>query len=155
MMVMEIVQQIESDLTQAQKAKNEVEVLTLRGAKAAIKNIEIAKRPDELTEADVVKTLRTEIKRRLEAVELYQQGERPDLVKKELAEIKIIAKYLPKELSDGELKKIGQGVVAKLGAVGPADFGKVMGAVMKEVAGRAEGGRVGAMVKKALVAQNS
>lgn len=149
-MALKVIQQLNQDLSRALKKRQEVEVLTLRGIKAAIINAEIAKRPAELTEADVIKTLRTEIKKRQEAIELYRQGGRDDLVQKESGEIQIIEKYLPQELNVEELKKIVQQVVAKVGAAGPGDFGKVMGAVMKAVAGRVDGGRVSAIVKEAL-----
>jgi uncharacterized protein YqeY len=150
---METIQQIEDDLIQAQKRKKEAEVLALRGIKSAIKNAEIAKRPEQLTEADVLKVLRSEVKRRQDAIDLYQRGERQDLVDKESKEIQVIEKYLPKELTDNELKAIVQKVVASLKASGLGDFGKVMGAVMKEVAGRTDGSKVSEIVREILSEQ--
>ncbi len=145
---MELIQQIESDFIQALKSKQEAELLALRGLKSAIKNAEIAKRPDELTEIDVLKIMRGEIKKCQDAIDLYHQGERPDLVAKEAADIQIIQKYLPQELSETELKKIIAETAKKLNAASPSDFGKLMGAVMKQVDGQADGEKVSRLVKE-------
>lgn len=144
-----ILSKIEEDMTNAMRGKMEVELSTLRMAKAALKNAEIAKRPEKLTEDDELKVLKGEVKKHQDSIDLFQKGNRPDLVKKEEAEIIIVKKYLPKDLGDDELKKIIQNVLKKLGD-DTKNFGKVMGAVMKEVAGRADGGRVGKMLKEIL-----
>ena len=145
-----IIQQIEKDIIQALRNKKEVEILTLRGVKSAIKNAEIAKKPDKLDESDIIRILRSEIKKRQDAKILYEQGKRSELADKEESEIKIIEKYLPQELSDEGLEKIIKDAIAKSGASGPQDFGRVMGLAMKEVAGRADGNRVGEIVKEIL-----
>lgn len=147
---MEIKEKIEADLIQALKKKKEVEVLILRMMKSAIKNAEIAKRPQALTAEDIIKVLRSEIKKRQEAISDYKKGNRQDLADKESQEIEVIKRYLPPELADEELKKIIKKVIAKTKASGPKDFGKVMGMAMKEVAGRADGGKVSQVVKELL-----
>jgi len=129
------------------KGKKEVELSTLRMMKTAIKNAEIAKRPEKLTEDDEMKVLKSEVKKHQDSIDLFQKGNRPDLVKKEEEELKIVKKYLPQDLGDDELKKIIQNVLKKLGD-DTQNFGKVMGAVMKEVAGKADGNRVAELLKK-------
>ena len=148
---MEILSQIEKDYSQAFREKNELVVLTLRGIKAAITNAEISKNRQALTEADIIKLLRTEIKRRKEAADLYLQGGRPELADKEKKEVDVIMKYLPPEISADEINKKIDAAIAQTGAAGAADTGKVMAAVMKELGGAADGKVVGELVKKALV----
>lgn len=144
-----ILETIEGDLTQAQKEKNEVEVLTLRLIKTGLKNAEIAKRPQKLSEEEEMKVLKNEVKKHEDSIEMFTRGNRMDLVSKEKAELEIIKKYLPKEIGDEELKKIIEGAISKL-SLGPQDFGKAMGLAMKEVGARADGKRVGQMVKEML-----
>ena len=144
-----ILETIQRDLTQAQKEKNEVGLLTLRLLKAGLKNAEIAKRPQTLVPEDEMKVLKNEVKKHEDSIEMFTRGNRIDLVSKEKAELEIIKKYLPEEMGDEELKKIVKGVVAKL-ALGREDFGKAMGAAMKEVGARADGNRVRQMVKEIL-----
>lgn len=147
---MTIIQKIQDDLTQALKAKKEVELLALRLVKSAIQNAAIAKRPEELTDDDTVKIIRSEIKKRNDSIVDYQKGNRPDLVQKEQAELEVIKKYLPPEMSDADLEKIIQGVIATTNAKTPAEFGKVMGLVMKQTAGQVDGGKVSGKVKEML-----
>ncbi len=144
-----ILETIEHDLTQAQKEKKEVEVLTLRLIKTGLKNAEIAKRPQKLAPEDEIKVLKNEVKKHEDSIEMFTRGNRMDLVSKEKAELEIIKKYLPQEIGDEELKKIIEGAISKL-ALGPRDFGKAMGAAMKEVGTLADGNRVRQMVKEML-----
>lgn len=144
-----ILETIERDLTQAQKEKNEVGLLTLRLLKTGLKNAEIAKRPQKLSEDEEMKVLKNEVKKHEDSIEMFTRGNRMDLVSKERAELEIIKKYLPQEMEDDELKKIIEGVVTRL-ALGREDFGKAMGAAMKEVGARADGKRVRQMVKEIL-----
>ena len=142
-----VLKKIEEEMIVAMKGKKEVELSTLRMMKTAIKNAEIAKRPEKLTEDDEMKVLKSEVKKHQDSIDLFQKGNRPDLVKKEEEELKIVKKYLPQDLGDDELKKIIQNVLKKLGD-DTQNFGKVMGAVMKEVAGKADGNRVAELLKK-------
>ncbi|OGY45589.1 MAG: hypothetical protein A2731_03635 [Candidatus Buchananbacteria bacterium RIFCSPHIGHO2_01_FULL_39_8] len=147
---MTVLEQIEKDFIQAFKAKNELAVLTLRQLKTALTNAEIAKKREPLTEEEVIKTLKTEVKRRREAIELYKKGGRNELAQREEKEIEIISKYLPVELSEEAVKKTVQAVISKVGASGPQDIGKVMGAVMAELKGQADGSLVSKIVKEEL-----
>ena len=147
---MKITEKIEKDLIQAMKARKEVELSVLRMMRSAMKYAEIAKRPDLFEDQDVIKVLRSEIKKRQEAIVEYQKGNRSDLVSKDTADIAVIKRYLPPELSDEELKKIIQKVIDASGAISQKDFGRVMGAAMKEIGQKADGTRVGQLVKEAM-----
>lgn len=147
---MDLVSHLDKDLSQALKDKNELAVLTLRQIKSAITNAEIAQSREKLTPDQLTKLLRTEVKKRREAAELYQQGGRDDLVTKENNEIEIVSKYLPAELGEDIIKQKITQVIEKVGAQGPQDTGKVMGGVMEELAGQADGGIVSKLVKEQL-----
>jgi uncharacterized protein YqeY len=143
-------ERIENDLRQAQKEKDQTAVSTLRMLNAAILNAEIAAMRKKFQDEDVMTVIRQEVKKYKDSIEEYKKGRRDDLVKKEEEELKILMKYLPAELSEEEIRKIVEEKVNELGASGPGDFGKVMGAVMKEIAGRAGGDKVGKIVKEML-----
>ena len=147
---MDVLSQLEKDFTQSLKEKNELVILTLRQIKTALTNAEITKNRQKLTPEEIIKLLRSEVKRRKDAIELYQKGGRPELADKEKKEIEIIAKYLPPELSEAAIKEKVLMVIAKVGATLPADTGKVMGLVMKELAGAADGNVVSRLVKEEL-----
>jgi len=140
---------IQSDLNQALKDKKKAEVSTLRLLLSEIHNQEIAKQA-ELTKEDIIKVVQKEVKRRKEAIEAYQKGNRDDLVAKEKQELEILNKYLPQQMSSKELETIIQSVIKETGASSISDFGKVMGAVMGRVKGQADGKAVSESVKKAL-----
>lgn len=143
-------EKIGNDLKQALKEKNQAVISTLRMLNAAILNAEIAAMRKEFTDEDVLKIISEEVKKRKDSIEEYKKGGREDLVLKEEAELEILKKYLPKELSEEEIKKIVKEKIKELGASGPSDFGKVMGVVMKAVGGRAGGEKVGKIVKEVL-----
>ena len=134
---MELVQKIDQDLNQALKAQASLALLTLRQLKTAITNAEIANHRQKLTPEAVLKILKTEVKKRREAIELYQRGQRPELAQKEQQEIEIINQYLPAEMA---------------GATGVADMGKVMAAVMPKLQGQADGKLVNQIVREQLSA---
>jgi len=147
---MSLKEQIEKDFKQALKIKDEVVVSTLRMLQAAITNAEIAKMRKELTEEEIQKLIKSEIKKRKEAIEDYKKGGLGDLASKEEKEIKILEKYLPEQLGEEEIRKIVGKVIAEIGPTSPKDFGKVMGQVMKEAGGRADGAVVSRMVREML-----
>ena len=146
---MELLQKLDTDLGQAQRQKNELVVLTLRGLKAALKNAEISKR-EQLTEEEAIKTLRTELKKRREAVDQYEKGNRPELKEKEEKEIAIIETYLPAQMDEAKVREVVEGVIATVKPQGPQDMGKVMGAVMQKLGGQADGNLVNQVVREAL-----
>ena len=150
---MAILTKIENDLKTALKTKDKVGVSTLRVLLAEIRNEEIALRGSqngELKDEQVTAIIQREIKKRKEAIQLYCQGKRPELADKEEKETQVLSKYLPQQFSPEELGQIVDETIQEVGAKSPADFGKVMGAAMGKVRGKADGSQVAAMVKKAL-----
>lgn len=146
-----LTEKINADVKAAMIAKNELELLTLRMLTAALKNKRIDMGKEAvLTDEDVVAVIQTEIKKRKDSAEAYLAGNRADLADKEKAEIAILSKYMPEQMSAEELEKITQDTITQLGASGMKDFGKVMGVVMGKVKGKADGNQVNAAVKKLL-----
>ncbi len=148
---MELAKRIDQDFIEAMKTKNEAGLAVLRMLRAALKNksIELKK---ELQEADIIAVIRSEIKKRKDSAEAYAQGSRPDLQTQELSEIKVLQKYLPAELSTGDLKAKVERIIAALTEEDRANFGKAMSAVMSELKGQADGAAVSAIVKEVLSA---
>ncbi len=147
-----IEQQLRKDIQDAQRARDQLKLDTLRMALGAIHNLEVArtdrKNPEfgqPLTEADTLKVLEQEVKKRSQAIPLYQQGGRSDLAGKEQQEMAILQSYLQgTQLSDDELRAI----VAKLIGENGKEFRKVMPLAAKETKGRAEGARVQQIVRE-------
>jgi uncharacterized protein YqeY len=138
-----------SDMRTAMKQKDTVRKTVLSMARAAILQLEKDKRT-ELDDQGVMEVIAKEIKSRKEALEMFKQGGRQDLVEKNEKEIEILGEYLPPQLSESEIRKIIKEAIEKVGAAGMKDMGKVMGAVMPQVKGRAEGGTVNKLVKEML-----
>ncbi len=138
-----------SDMRTAMKAKDSFRKSVLTMTRAAIQQIEKDKRT-ELDDQGVIEIIAKEIKSRREAIELFKQGERQDLIDKNQREIEILGEYLPPQLSEAEIGEIVKNAIEKTGAVGMKDMGKVMSAVMPQLKGRAEGGTVNKMVKEFL-----
>lgn len=148
-----LLEQIKNELTEAMKAKDETKVSTLRFLLAQIQNKTIALRQaqgESLSDEQVIEVIQKQAKERRESIEAFKQGRREDLVGKEQSELDILNKYLPQQISEDELRKIVQETVTEVGAISPADFGKVMGVVMVKVKGKAEGKKVTEVVKEAL-----
>ena len=142
---------LQNDLTTAMKARDELRTATLRMALTAIKNEEVAGgAARELDDAEVLKVLAREGKKRREAAEAYVGAGRQELAERETAEGAVIEEYLPAQLSDDDLAALVAAAIAESGATSPQQMGAVMKLVTPKVAGRAEGGRVAAAVKAAL-----
>jgi uncharacterized protein YqeY len=142
-------EQIEQEANSALKNKEQLVVSTLRLLKAAIKNERIAL-GKSFTEADLIKVLRRELKKRLEAAEIFKTGQREDLAAKELMEAEIIRKFLPQEITDEQLTQIIQAVILEGNFSNVSDFGQAMKVVMAKVMGQADGSRVSKLVKEQL-----
>jgi uncharacterized protein len=145
--------QINDALKEAMKAKNERAVSTLRMVNSTLKNADIeargaAKQP--LGDVEVLSLLQKMIKQRQESVELYKQGGRADLVRQEEEEIAIITAYLPKQMSEPEMKAAIEAAVKETGAAGMKDMGKVIGVLRGKYAGQMDMARASAMVKAQL-----
>jgi hypothetical protein len=135
-------------LKDAMRANDAQRKMVLRGALAAFKQAEVDK--GEQSEADLMGLLSKEVKSRRESIADAEKADRADLISEAEAEIVILEAFLPKGLSDEELKALVQDAVAKSGASSPADMGKVMGILMPQIQGRADGGKVSQMVREAL-----
>ncbi len=145
------------DIKAALRNRDELRLSVLRMLSAAIHNRELEKRakagkPEELSEEEIVAVIRSEVKKRRDAIEGFEKGGRKDLASKESVELKILEAYLPQEIADEEIEKIVSEVVTQFGSVTQKDFGRVMGEVMKKVKGQASGDRVSAAVRKVLAA---
>ncbi|HVE97714.1 MAG TPA: GatB/YqeY domain-containing protein [Mycobacteriales bacterium] len=142
---------LQADLTVAMKARDELRVATLRMVLTAVKTDEVAGgAARELDDAEVLKVLAREAKKRREAAEAFDLGNRPELAERERAEGAVLDDYLPAQLGDAELTELVRAAVAEAGAAGMGAMGAVMKLVTPRVAGRAEGGRVAAEVRRQL-----
>lgn len=166
-MELELKIKIEEDFKEALKARREIEISILRMLKSAILNKEKEKRykisqgkPDfkvsdlekesVLTDEEAHQVIFSEIKKGQEAIVLFEKGKRDDLAKREKAEIEILKKYLPEQISEEEIKKITKEVIKSLGAKEMKDMGSVMKELLPKLKGRAEGGFVSKIVKDLL-----
>ncbi|MBI4394798.1 MAG: GatB/YqeY domain-containing protein [Candidatus Omnitrophica bacterium] len=139
-------EKIDEDLKSAMKNKKEALTATLRMLKAAIQNKEIEKKTKPLQDSDLLELIQKQIKQRKDSIADFEKANRQDLLKKETAEVGILEQYLPKQLSDEELKSIVQKAVLSAGAKSKADMGKVMKEVLPQVVGKADGKRVSQIV---------
>jgi uncharacterized protein YqeY len=147
---MTLKEKIVSDMTAAMKSKDVARTSTLRMVKAAIMNRE-KEGSGQLTDEDVMKLLRSQVKQRRDSVEQYQKAGRQELVDKETAEIAVIEEYLPQAASEAEIEQAVAEVIAETGATSMKDMGGVMKAAMAKLAGKnADGKLVSETVKKKL-----
>jgi uncharacterized protein YqeY len=146
---MSLKDQITEDMKTAMRAKDSARLGTIRLLQAAIKQKEVDERVT-LDDVAVIAIVDKLIKQRKDSVAAYEQASRQDLAAVEAAEIEILKVYLPQRLSADEIATEVRAIVAELGASGPGDMGKVMGAVKTRLAGKADMGQVSAAVKAAL-----
>ncbi len=144
--------QLRADLREAMRARDVPRRDTIRLLEAALKNAEIEKRGAELAESDIRAILQRQIRQRRDAIEQFTQGGREDLAESDRVEIAIIEQYLPQQLSRDEVEARARAMIARVGATGPGDRGKVMGALMRELRGEADGSLVSAVVGELLAA---
>jgi uncharacterized protein YqeY len=150
---MGLLEKIAADLRLSMKSGDKLRTETLRTLRAALMEKEIEKRSGDkrgLTPDDEIATLNSAAKKRRESIEQFALGGRHDLVEQEKTELGIIQEYLPKQLTEEEISKVIDEVVAQTGAVAASDFGKVMPLVMKQVKGKADGKVVLDLVNKRL-----
>jgi uncharacterized protein YqeY len=149
--IMSLEQKIMADLKTAMLAKDEKGLRSLRAIKAAILIARTSEGSSgELKEEDEIRLLQKLVKQRKDSLEIFEQQNRADLAQKEKEEIEVIGKFLPQQLDAEELKGIIAKIIADTGASGPADMGKVMGAATKQLAGKADGKTISALVKELL-----
>jgi len=148
---MSLTEKISADLIAAMKAKNTVALEAIRAAKTAfILAISEKGAGSVLTADEELKIIQKLVKQRRESAEIYKQNNRQDLYQKEVSEAEVLEKYLPAKMSDDELTKIIRTIIDRVGAKAPSDLGKVMGAAVKELSGKADGKEISAKVKQLL-----
>ncbi len=148
---MNLFDQISEDIKKAMLAKDKVALDALRGIKKEFLEAKTAKGGDgELHDDKALQILQKMVKQRKESAQMYIDANRPELADDELAQCKIIEKYLPAMLSDSELTAALEQIIAQTGAQGPQDMGKVMGVATKQLAGRAEGKAISTKVRELL-----
>ncbi|MEO8854181.1 MAG: GatB/YqeY domain-containing protein [Ginsengibacter sp.] len=139
------------DLKKAMLAKDEKSLRSLRAIKAGIIQAKTAEGAGgEIKEEEEIKLLQKLVKQRKDSLEIYEKQGREDLASKEREEIEVIEKFLPKQISESELRDIISKIIQETGASSPADMGKVMGAANKKLAGKADGKMIAGIVKELL-----
>jgi len=164
---MDLKQKLKQDLNTALKEKKELDLSTLRLLNAAIINKEKEKRfklskdkpelkeeelvkESQLDDDEIIEVISSEIKKRKETIPEYEKGNRMDLAEKEKKEAEILAKYLPEQMSEEEMKKLVEQIIAKVGASSVKDMGKVMKELSAEIKGKADMSLVSQIVKESL-----
>lgn len=140
---------LNEDIKKAMKARDREKLTTLRMLKSAVQNEEIAK-GKELSDEDELTVLSREKKQRVESLNEFEKANREDLVEKLRNEIAIVDSYLPEQLDEEEIREIVQGTIEQTGAKSMQEMGKVMGALMPKVKGKADGGLVNSIVREEL-----
>jgi len=148
---MSLKEKLQNDLTDAMRSRDELRSSTIRMVLTAIKNEEVSgKEARELSDGEIITVLSREAKKRREAAEAFEQAGANDRAATEKAEGGVIAEYLPKQLSESEIKDLIAAAIKESGATTPAQMGLVMKALQPKIAGKADGGTVSALVKAAL-----
>jgi uncharacterized protein YqeY len=148
---MSLKEQLHADLTDAMRSRDELRLAALRMALTAVTNEEVAgKQARVLSDEDVLRVLGREIKKRKEAAQAFADAGRPDRAEREQAEARVLEHYLPAQLTDDELTSLVRAAVTASGATDVKQMGQVMKVVQPQVAGRADGSRVAAEVRRQL-----
>ncbi len=151
---MSLEEKVMADLKPAMLAKDEKALRSLRAIKAAIINLKTSEGfGGTIKEDDEIKLLQKLVKQRKESLEIYEKQSRNDLAEKEKEEITIIEKFLPKQMSEEELKNVISKIITETGASSQADMGKVMGMANKQLGGKADGKTIAAIVKEILASK--
>ncbi|ADL12152.1 GatB/YqeY domain-containing protein [Acetohalobium arabaticum] len=138
-----------ADMKEAMKNGDKQKLSVIRMTRAAIKNVEIEESKD-LSDDELIEVLAKEVKQRRESIEEYKKAGQEDTVEELKEEINILEEYLPEQLSEEELVDLVEEVIADVGAEDMSDMGKVMGAIMPKVKGRADGSKVNELVRERL-----
>ena len=145
---MSLEEKINADIKTAMLAKDQGKLEAVRGIKSALLLLKSSGKP--VTPEEEIKAMQKMVKQRKESADIYQQQGRKDLADVELLQISVIEQYLPKQMSEDEIKAIVQQIITQVGAKTPADMGKVMGVATKQLAGKADGKIISELVKKLL-----
>lgn len=139
---MELEKRINEELKSATKSGDKIRLETIRSIRARIIEFNKSGTGREMSEDDGMKILLNAAKQRKDAISLYEKGNRMELVEKERQELSVIEEFLPKQIDDNEIKQIIKDIIDKIGATQASDLGKVMGAAMKELKGKADGSKI-------------
>lgn len=146
-----IFEQINKDIKAAMLAREKVRLEALRGIKKEFLEAKTAKGSDGiLHDEQAMRIMQKMVKQRKESAQIFTEQNRPELAENELAEVAVIEKYLPKQMSEAELKVALSALISEIGASGPQDMGKIMGAATKKLAGKADGRAIADKVKELL-----
>ncbi len=147
-----LLDKINQDLKQAMKEKDARALSVLRMLISALNNEAIAlkKKEEGLSEEEINRVLKREAKKRKDSIQQFIAGGRAELAEQEKEELKILNKYLPEEMSEGDIKKAVEEVISEMGEVSPSQFGQVMGKVMAKIKSQADGSMVSKVVKEML-----
>lgn len=146
---MSLREQLEADMKAAMRARDNETRDAIRYVLSAVKNAEIDKR-SALTPEEELKLLRSQVKQRQDSIEQFRSGGREDLAEKEEAQVRILERYLPQQMSDEELDRFVRDGIAEAGAESPKDMGRVMGLLSARAEGRVDGRRLSTAVRDAL-----
>lgn len=146
----ELIAQIDADLKQAMRDKDEVAKITLRSAKTALTEARTSGAEHALSRAEVLAVLQKEAKKRRDAAAEFEKYGDPQRAGAELAEMRVIEKYLPRQMEEAEIEVVARRAIEQVGATSPKQMGAVMSAVMAEVAGKADGKTVNQVVRRLL-----
>ena len=148
---MDLFEKVSEDIKNAMKAKDKVALETLRNVKKCFLEAKTAPGAnDTLTDADALKIMQKLVKQGKDSAGVYAGQGRQDLADAELAQVAVIERYLPQQMSAEELENVLKEIIAEVGAAGPKDMGKVMGVASKRLAGKAEGRAISEAVKRLL-----
>lgn len=146
--------EITNAMKEAMRSKDDVALGTIRLINSAIKDKDIAARPagnaNGISDGEILSLMQGMIKQRQESAKAFRDGNRPDLADKEDAEIKVIERFMPAQLSDAEVEKVVTSIVSAVGATSIKDMGKVMGELKAKYAGQLDMGKAGAVIKQKL-----
>jgi len=148
--LMSMKQQINDDLIAAMKDNDSIRKDALRMLKNSIMKFEVSGKDKVATDEIVMDLIQKEVKQRKDSITQFKDGGRDDLAEKEMKELEVLEKYMPEQMGEDEVREIVKQTVAEVGASGPADMGKVMGAIMPKVKGKADGGMVNNLVRESL-----
>jgi uncharacterized protein YqeY len=150
---MNLTDTVNAGIKTAMLAKDEISLRSLRAIKSALLLVKTGSAAPENAEAEEVKLLQKLVKQRKESAEIYRTQGRADLALKEEEEVAVIEKFLPKQMTEAEIESSIKAILLNMGATTPADMGKVMGAVSKELAGKADNKIISSMVRNLLGAK--
>ena len=148
---MSLQERLSEDLKDAMRQKDEIRRSTIRFVRAAIHNQEIDK-GDALNDDEIIGVLSRMVRQHQESISEFKKADRQDLVGKEEAELRIVREYMPEQIPEEKLADLAREAISQTGASGPGDFGKVMGLLMPQLRGRADGAQVSSVVRQLLSA---